>query len=112
MFGERDRLRAPAGRRFSTMFMKKTASSPGRWPSSVEELLEQFSEVAAPFRPLIEQLTAGENGSSQVRNLCRAEKILGRQRIEHASRNRHRHGRAPLSGISAFVAVPFLSIAP
>ncbi len=29
----------------------------GRWASSVEEYWEQFSEVAAPFRPLIEQLS-------------------------------------------------------
>ena len=29
----------------------------GKWTSALEKYWEQFSEVAAPFRPLIEKLT-------------------------------------------------------
>jgi SAM-dependent methyltransferase len=57
MFGERDRLRrAMQAAGFSNVHEEDRIIA-GRWPSSVEEYWEQFSEVAAPFRPLIEQLT-------------------------------------------------------
>src|SRR5467141_66229 len=57
MFGERERLRRAletAG--FSNVHEEERIVA-GRWASSIEEYWEQFSEVAAPFRPLIEQLT-------------------------------------------------------
>src|SRR5260370_7183536 len=57
MFGERGRLRrALEAAGFSDVHEEDRIIA-GRWPSSVEEYWEQFSEVAAPFRPLIEQLT-------------------------------------------------------
>jgi SAM-dependent methyltransferase len=57
MFGERDRLRrALEAAGFSNVHEEDRIVA-GRWPLSVEEYWEQFSEVAAPFRPLIEQLT-------------------------------------------------------
>src|SRR5258707_6337035 len=57
MFGERDRLRhALSAAGFSNVHEEDRIIA-GRWSSSVEEYWEQFSEVAAPFRPLIEQLT-------------------------------------------------------
>jgi len=57
MFGERDRLRrALEAAGFSNVHEEDHIIA-GRWASSVEEYWEQFSEVAAPFRPLIEQLT-------------------------------------------------------
>ena len=57
MFGERDRLRrALEAAGFSNVHEEDRIIA-GRWASSVEEYWEQFSEVAAPFRPLIEQLT-------------------------------------------------------
>src|SRR2546421_6410550 len=57
MFGERDRLRrALEAAGFSNVHEEDRIVA-GRWPLSVEEYWEQFSEVAAPFRPLIEQLS-------------------------------------------------------
>ena len=57
MFGERDRLRrALEGAGFSNVH-EEYRSIAGRWAASIEEYWEQFSEVAAPFRPLIDQLT-------------------------------------------------------
>jgi len=38
---------------------------PGRWASPAEEYWEQFTEVAAPFRPLIEQLTPEKLSQAQ-----------------------------------------------
>ena len=57
MFGERGRLRrALEAAGFGNVHEEDRIIS-GSWASSVEEYWEQFSEVAAPFRPLIEQLT-------------------------------------------------------
>jgi SAM-dependent methyltransferase len=57
MFGERDRLRhALRAASFSNVHEEDRIIA-GRWSMSLEEYWEQFSEVAAPFRPLIEQLT-------------------------------------------------------
>src|SRR3981189_1608763 len=57
MFGERDRLRrALEAAGFSNVHEEDHIIA-GRWASSVEEYWEQFTEVAAPFRPLIDQLT-------------------------------------------------------
>jgi ubiquinone/menaquinone biosynthesis C-methylase UbiE len=57
MFGERGRLRREmeaAG--FGNVGEEARALS-GWWTGTLETYWEQFSEVAAPFRPLIEQLT-------------------------------------------------------
>jgi len=57
MFGERDRLRrALEAAGFSNVHEEDRIIA-GRWAASVEEYWEQFTEVAAPFRPLIDQLT-------------------------------------------------------
>src|SRR5713226_2344349 len=57
MFGERGRFRrALESAGFSNVHEEDRIIA-GRWASSIEEYWEQFSEVAAPFRPLIEQLT-------------------------------------------------------
>ena len=57
MFGERDRLRrALEAAGFSNVHEEDRIVA-GRWPLTLEEYWEQFTEVAAPFRPLIEQLT-------------------------------------------------------
>ncbi len=57
MFGERDRLRRALQAAGFNNVHEEDRVIAGRWPSPVEEYWEQFSEVAAPFRPLIEQLT-------------------------------------------------------
>ena len=57
MFGERGRLRcALQAAGFSNVHEEERIIA-GHWQSSIEEYWEQFTEVAAPFRPLIEQLT-------------------------------------------------------
>lgn len=57
MFGERGRLRrALEAAGFSNVHEEDRIIA-GRWASSIEEYWVQFSEVAAPFRPLIDQLT-------------------------------------------------------
>lgn len=57
MFGERDRLRrALEAAGFSNVHEEDRIIA-GRWASSVEQYWEQFTEVAAPFRPLLDQLT-------------------------------------------------------
>ncbi len=57
MFGERDRLRRALEAAGFNNVHEEDRIIAGRWSSSIEEYWEQFSEVAAPFRPLIEQLT-------------------------------------------------------
>lgn len=57
MFGERDRLRRALESAGFRDVREEVRTVPGRWPGTAEEFWEQFSEVAAPFRPLIEQLT-------------------------------------------------------
>src|SRR6266446_2358147 len=57
MFGERERLRRALETAGFSNVHEEDRIVPGRWASSIEEYWEQFSEVAAPFRPLIEQLT-------------------------------------------------------
>jgi ubiquinone/menaquinone biosynthesis C-methylase UbiE len=57
MFGERDRLRrALESAGFSNVHEEARIVN-GPWAGPPEEYWEQFSEVAAPFRPLLEQLT-------------------------------------------------------
>ena len=57
MFGERGRLlRILETAGFADAF-EDVRTVPGRWKSSLEQYWEQFTEVAAPFRPIIEKLT-------------------------------------------------------
>ena len=57
MFGERDRLRRALEAAGFNNVHEEDRIIAGRWTASIEEYWEQFSEVAAPFRPLIDQLT-------------------------------------------------------
>src|SRR6267378_6487291 len=75
MFGERDRLRRAletAG--FSNVHEEERIVA-GRWASSIEEYWEQFSEVAAPFRPLIDQLTPEKKGQAKAEILAALKKF-------------------------------------
>jgi SAM-dependent methyltransferase len=57
MFGQRDRLRhALEAAGFSNVHEEIRIVN-GRWAGPPEQYWEQFSEVAAPFQPLLEQLT-------------------------------------------------------
>jgi SAM-dependent methyltransferase len=57
MFGERDRLRHALKAAGFAHVHEEDRIIAGRWASSIEEYWEQFTEVAAPFRPLLDQLT-------------------------------------------------------
>src|SRR6202158_695020 len=58
MFGERDRLRRALESAGFPNVQEEDRIIPGPWAGSVEEYWEQFTEVAAPFRPLLDQLTS------------------------------------------------------
>jgi ubiquinone/menaquinone biosynthesis C-methylase UbiE len=57
MFGERGRLRREMEATGFRNVEEEMRAVSGRWTGTLEAYWEQFSEVAAPFRPLIEQLT-------------------------------------------------------
>jgi SAM-dependent methyltransferase len=75
MFGDRDRLRrALEAAGFSNVHEEDRIVA-GRWASSVEEYWEQFTEVAAPFRPLIDQLTPEKKAQAQAEILAALKKF-------------------------------------
>jgi SAM-dependent methyltransferase len=57
MFGESGRLRRALEAAGFAGVHEEDLIIAGRWTSSIEEYWEQFTEVAAPFRPLLAQLT-------------------------------------------------------
>jgi SAM-dependent methyltransferase len=75
MFGDRDRLRrALEAAGFSNVHEEDRIVA-GRWASSVEEYWEQFTEVAAPFRPLIDQLNPEKKGQAKAEILAALKKF-------------------------------------
>ena len=75
MFGDRDRLRrALEAAGFSNVHEEDRIVA-GRWASSVEEYWEQFTEVAAPFRPLIDQLTPEKKAQAKTEILAELKKF-------------------------------------
>ena len=75
MFGDRDRLRrALQAAGFSNVHEEDRIVA-GRWASSVEEYWEQFTEVAAPFRPLIDQLTPEKKAQAKTEILAVLKKF-------------------------------------
>jgi SAM-dependent methyltransferase len=75
MFGDRDRLRrALEAAGFSNVHEEERIVA-GRWASSAEEYWEQFTEVAAPFRPLIDQLTPEKKAQVQAEILTALKKF-------------------------------------
>lgn len=57
MYGESGRLRRTLEAAGFADVREEVRTVPGLWTSSLEKYWEQFTEVAAPFRPLIEKLT-------------------------------------------------------
>lgn len=57
MFGERGRLRRTLEAAGFADVVEDVRTVPGLWKSSLEQYWEQFTEVAAPFRPIVEKLT-------------------------------------------------------
>jgi len=75
MFGERGRLRrALEGAGFASVHEEDRIVA-GRWQLSLEEYWEQFTEVAAPFRPLLDQLTPGKLAEAKAESLATLKKF-------------------------------------
>jgi SAM-dependent methyltransferase len=75
MFGERDRLRrALVAAGFANVHEEDRIVA-GRWASSVEEYWQQFTEVAAPFRPLLAQLTPEKKAQAVAEILAALKKF-------------------------------------
>jgi SAM-dependent methyltransferase len=75
MFGERDRLRRALEAAGFSNVQEEHRIVPGRWASSIEEYWEQFTEVAAPFRPLLDQLTPEKMAQAQSEVLAGLKKF-------------------------------------
>src|SRR3981189_2512719 len=81
MFGERDRLRNALEAAGLGNGPEEERISAGRWPSSVEQYWEQFTEVAAPFRPLLDQLTAEQRSQARAESLVAVKKFWNGQEV-------------------------------
>jgi SAM-dependent methyltransferase len=75
MFGDRDRLRRTLEAAGFSNVHEEDRIVAGRWASSVEEYWEQFTEVAAPFRPLIDQLTPEKKNQAKAEILAALKKF-------------------------------------
>lgn len=75
MFGERSRLRLALEASGFGNVQEEHRVIPGRWASSIEEYWEQFTEVAAPFRPLLDQLTPEQRAQARAESLAALKKF-------------------------------------
>jgi SAM-dependent methyltransferase len=75
MFGERGRLRRALEAAGFSNVHEEDRIVPGRWAGSLEEYWQQFSEIAAPFRPLIEQLTSEKKAAAVAEILAALRKF-------------------------------------
>jgi SAM-dependent methyltransferase len=75
MFGERGRLRRALESAGFRDVHEEDRIVPGRWAGSLEEYWQQFSEIAAPFRPLVEQLTPLKKAAAVVEILAALRKF-------------------------------------
>lgn len=75
MFGEAGRLRrALESAGFSSVHEEERIVA-GRWADSLEQYWVQFTEVAAPFRPLLDQLTSEKKARAQAESLAALKKF-------------------------------------
>jgi SAM-dependent methyltransferase len=75
MFGQSDRLRHALEAAGFINVHEEARIVPGTWPGPLEEFWEQFTEVAAPFRPLIEQLTPEKKAAAVAEILAALRKF-------------------------------------
>jgi SAM-dependent methyltransferase len=75
MFGERGRLRRALEAAGFRNVHEEDRIVPGRWAASLEEYWVQFTEIAAPFRPLIEQLTPEKKAAAVAEILAALRKF-------------------------------------
>jgi SAM-dependent methyltransferase len=70
MFGEPGRLRRALESAGFTRVHEEDRIVAGRWADSLERYWEQFTEVAAPFRPLLDQLTPEKKEQARLESLA------------------------------------------
>jgi hypothetical protein len=75
MFGERGWLRRALEAAGFRNVHEENRVVPGRWAGTLEQYWEQFSEIAAPFRPLIEQLTPQKKAEAVAEILAALKKF-------------------------------------
>jgi SAM-dependent methyltransferase len=75
MFGERGRLRRALEAAGFRNVHEEDRTVPGRWAGTLEQYWQQFTEVAAPFRPLIEQLTPQKKAEAVAEILTALKKF-------------------------------------
>src|SRR6266481_759490 len=75
MFGQSDRMRHALEAAGFINVHEEARIVPGTWPGPLEEFWEQFTEVAAPFRPLIEQLTPEKKAAAVAEILAALRKF-------------------------------------
>jgi hypothetical protein len=81
MFGESGRLRRALEAAGFGNVHEEDRIIAGHWPSSVEQYWEQFTEVAAPFRPLLDQLTAEQRSQARAESLEEVKKFWNGQEV-------------------------------
>src|SRR6267154_352508 len=82
MFGEADRLRRALEAAGFSNVHEEVRIVAGRWAASTEEYWEQFSEVAAPFRPLLEQLTPEKMAQAKAEILATLKKFWNGKELD------------------------------
>jgi ubiquinone/menaquinone biosynthesis C-methylase UbiE len=75
MFGETGRLRRALESAGFRRVHEEDRIIAGRWADSLERYWEQFTEVAAPFRPLLEQLTPEKKEQARLESLAALKKF-------------------------------------
>jgi SAM-dependent methyltransferase len=75
MFGERGRLRRALEAAGFTNVLEEGRTINGRWAGPPEEYWQQFSEVAAPFRPLLAQLSPEKKAAAVADILASLKKF-------------------------------------
>lgn len=75
MFGERGLLKSKLETAGFAQVNEQVRTVPGRWAGSPEEYWQQFTEVAAPFRPLIAKLTPETRARAEAEILAGLRKI-------------------------------------
>src|SRR3979490_566757 len=75
MFGERDCLRRALESAGFSRVHEEDRIIPGRWSGSVEQYWEQFTEVAAPFRPLLDPLSPEQRAQAREESLLAVKKF-------------------------------------
>src|SRR5258708_7945037 len=75
MIGQSDRLRHALEAAGFINVHEEARIVPGRWAGTLEQYWQQFSEIAAPFRPLIEQLTPQKKAEAVAEILAALKKL-------------------------------------